>query len=43
MKAFEVKHLQRHQFHGDWNSRVTAIPVDNPTHPGDPEKFFSGP
>ena len=21
MKAFEVKHLQRHQFHGDWNYR----------------------
>ena len=33
MKAFEAKHLQRHQFHGDWNYSVTAQPTDNPTHP----------
>ena len=37
MKAFEVKHLQRHQFHGDWNYTITATPTDNPTRPGNPE------
>jgi hypothetical protein len=26
MKAFEAVHLQRHEFHGDWNYTVTAAP-----------------
>jgi hypothetical protein len=26
MKAFEAAHLQRHEFHGDWNYTVTAAP-----------------
>ena len=26
MKAFEAVHLQRHEFHGDWNYTVTATP-----------------
>jgi hypothetical protein len=37
MKTFEANHLQRHQFHGDWNYTVTSTPADNPTHPGNPE------
>ena len=34
MKAFEAKHLQRHQFHGDWNYTITGKPVEIPTRPG---------
>jgi len=37
MKTFEAKHLQRHQFHGDWNYTITAEPLDNPTHPDNPK------
>jgi len=33
MKAFEAEHLQRHQFHGDWNYTITAQPASNPTRP----------
>jgi hypothetical protein len=33
MKAFEAKHLRRHQFHGDWNYSITAARLDNPTRP----------
>ncbi len=35
MKAFEASHLQRHDFHGDWNYTVTAVPRHDPTHPND--------
>jgi hypothetical protein len=37
MKAFEARHLRRHQFHGDWNYSIIAAPADNPTHPEKPE------
>ena len=37
MKIFEARHLQRHQFHGDWNYTVTGTPNDHPTHPNNPE------
>jgi hypothetical protein len=37
MKTFEARHLQRHQFHGDWNYTITAAPTSNPTHPKNPE------
>ena len=37
MKSFEAKHLQRHQFHGDWNYTIIASPTDNPTRPSNPE------
>ena len=37
MKTFEAQHLQRHQFHGDWNYTITATPTDDPTHPNNPE------
>jgi hypothetical protein len=37
MKTFEAQHLQRHQFHGDWNYTITAEPFDNPTRPDNPE------
>ena len=33
MKTFEAQHLQRHQFHGDWNYTITAQPASNPTRP----------
>jgi Rhodopirellula transposase DDE domain len=36
MKAFEAKHLQRHQFHGDWNYTITAEPPGDPTRPNNP-------
>ena len=26
MRAFEARHLRRHEFHGDWNYTVTAAP-----------------
>ena len=29
MKAFEALHLQRHEFHGDWNYTVTAAPGED--------------
>lgn len=37
MKTFETQHLQRHQFHGDWNYTITAAPPANPTRPGNPK------
>jgi len=37
MKAFEAEHLQRHQFHGDWNYTITATAPGNRTHPGNPD------
>jgi len=33
MKAFEAAHLQRHEFHGNWNYCVTGTPADNTTRP----------
>ena len=36
MKAFEVAHLQRHDFHGDWNYTVRAATPENATRPGQP-------
>jgi hypothetical protein len=36
MKTFEAKHLQRHQFHGDWNYTITAAQPDNQTRPNIP-------
>jgi Rhodopirellula transposase DDE domain len=33
MKAFEATHLQRHEFHGDWNYTVVGAPDEDPTHP----------
>jgi Rhodopirellula transposase DDE domain len=33
MKAFEARHLQRHDFHGDWNYTITAAPSRDTTHP----------
>lgn len=40
MKAFEARHLQRHEFHGDWNYTVRGGPDEpdrDPTHPASPE------
>ncbi|MGV1009963.1 MAG: ISAzo13 family transposase [Dermatophilaceae bacterium] len=37
MKTFEAKHLQRHQFHGDWNYTIVALAPDNPTRRNNPE------
>ncbi len=34
MKAFEVSHLHRHQFHGDWNYTIRATPADPSDTPG---------
>jgi hypothetical protein len=33
MRAFEASHLQRHDFHGDWNYTLPAQPIDNTTRP----------
>jgi len=33
MKTFEAKHLQRHQFHGDWNYTITATEPSSQTRP----------
>jgi hypothetical protein len=33
MKAFEARHLQRHDFHGDWNYTITAAPGKDTAHP----------
>ena len=32
MKTFEARHLRRHDFHGDWNYTIPAIPHDDTTH-----------
>jgi transposase len=37
MKAFAARHLQRHEFHGDWNYTVTAAPGDDTTRPKEQE------
>ncbi len=37
MKTFTVRHLHRHEFHGDWNYTVRAAPTENPTRPNEPE------
>jgi hypothetical protein len=34
MKAFEARHLRRHDFHGDWNYTIPATPHDDATRPG---------
>ena len=31
MKAFEARHLQRHEFHGNWNYTVPADPPGDTT------------
>ena len=31
MKAFEARHLQRHEFHGNWNYTLPAIPPGDTT------------
>jgi hypothetical protein len=31
MKAWEARHLDRHDFHGDWNYTITAKPATKPT------------
>jgi len=36
MKALEASHLQRHEFHGDWNYTLLAAP-DDKTAPPEPE------
>ena len=33
MKAFEAAHLQRHDFHGEWNYTVRSAPSENTTRP----------
>jgi hypothetical protein len=35
MKAFEARHLQRHEFHGNWNYTIPAIPPGDTTRPND--------
>lgn len=35
MQAFEVRRLRRHEFHGNWNYTIPAIPPGNATHPAD--------
>jgi hypothetical protein len=35
MKAFEARHLHRHDFHGDWNYTIKATHAEDPTHPGE--------
>ena len=37
MKAFEARHLIRHDFHGNWNYTLPAIPAQQATHPDDKE------
>ena len=37
MKTFEARHLQRHQFYGDWNYTVTAARPDSPTRRDNPK------
>ncbi len=33
MKAFEARHVQRHEFHGDWNYVIKAAPDQDTTRP----------
>ena len=37
MKAFEATHLQRHEFHGDWNYNVCAASAEDATRPNEPK------
>jgi hypothetical protein len=37
MQSFEAQHVQRHQFHGDWNYTITAAPINSQTRPKNPE------
>ena len=32
MKAFEARHLIRHDFHGNWNYALPAIPAEQATY-----------
>ena len=43
MAAVEVAHLQRHDFHGDWNYTVCAATGENTTHPDQPNSFLRAP
>ena len=35
MKAFEARHLIRHEFHGNWNYTLPAIPAEQATRPNE--------
>ena len=35
MKAFEARHLQRHEFHGNWNYTIPAEPPGETTRPNE--------
>ena len=35
MKAFEARHLQRHEFHGNWNYTIPADPPGDTTRPNE--------
>ena len=35
MKAFEARHLQRHELHGNWNYTIPAIAPGDTTRPND--------
>ncbi|HHO9395271.1 TPA: ISAzo13 family transposase, partial [Klebsiella pneumoniae] len=35
MKAFAARHLQRHEFHPDWNYTITAAPATDATRPSE--------
>jgi len=35
MKAFEARHLRRHEFHGNWNYTIPAAPPGETTRPSD--------
>ena len=37
MKTFAARHLQRHQFHGDWNYTITPAPTADTTRPNEPD------
>jgi hypothetical protein len=36
MKRFEARHLDRHDFHGNWNYTIHAHSDPDATHPGEP-------
>ena len=36
MKAFEARHLHRHDFHGNWNYTIRPEPPQETTRPGEP-------
>jgi hypothetical protein len=33
MKTFEARHLQRHEFHGNWSYTIKTGPNQDATHP----------